>query len=238
MKPGMFPPPKDSVLFAGCLFVCFGAIGIRPSHLCTESDPCAGNRNRICGHDQESDRASLRCRHVHQGDPRERRFGFAACVVAGYVSHRELRAQSSEFPRGRRAEPAAEVGTNRQADMAYYEASRGRRGDPLSDLSTQLNDQMADVAPPTMFMYVVGQKHVPCSTSTTLRPAAGRCTGLEKKATAITRATTTSSSMRPHSSASSSPRFRGRRRAALSGVQPARRFNERASGNVGYPRHR
>ena len=29
--------------------------------------------------------------------------------------------------------------------------------------SNQLTDQMADVAPPATFMYVVGQKHVPCS---------------------------------------------------------------------------
>src|SRR6185295_14958792 len=47
--------------------------------------------------------------------------------------------------------------------------------------STQLTDQMADVAPPTMFMYVVGQKHVPCSVKYNVPGGWKVYTGLEKK---------------------------------------------------------
>src|SRR5438093_6200853 len=47
--------------------------------------------------------------------------------------------------------------------------------------STQLNDQMADVAPPTMFMYVVGQKHVPCTVKYNAPGGWKVYTGLEKK---------------------------------------------------------
>jgi predicted metalloprotease with PDZ domain len=47
--------------------------------------------------------------------------------------------------------------------------------------STALADDMADVAPPTLFMYVVGQKHVPC-TLTYHAPAGWDVyTGLEKR---------------------------------------------------------
>src|SRR2546421_508686 len=47
--------------------------------------------------------------------------------------------------------------------------------------STALADDMADVAPPTIFMYVVGQKHVPC-TLNYKAPAGWKVyTGLEKK---------------------------------------------------------
>jgi predicted metalloprotease with PDZ domain len=47
--------------------------------------------------------------------------------------------------------------------------------------STALNDQMADVAPPTIFMYVVGQKHVPCSVKYNTPGSWKVYTGLEKK---------------------------------------------------------
>jgi predicted metalloprotease with PDZ domain len=47
--------------------------------------------------------------------------------------------------------------------------------------STALNDQMADVAPPTIFMYVVGQKHVPCSVKYNTPGGWKIYTGLEKK---------------------------------------------------------
>ena len=47
--------------------------------------------------------------------------------------------------------------------------------------STLLNDQMADVAPPATFMYVVGQKHVPCSVKYNTPGGWKVYTGLEKK---------------------------------------------------------
>jgi predicted metalloprotease with PDZ domain len=47
--------------------------------------------------------------------------------------------------------------------------------------STLLNDQMADVAPPATFMYVVGQKHVPCSVKYNAPGGWKTYTGLEKK---------------------------------------------------------
>jgi predicted metalloprotease with PDZ domain len=47
--------------------------------------------------------------------------------------------------------------------------------------STQLNDQMADVAPPATFMYVVGQKHVPCAVKYNVPSGWKVYTGLEKK---------------------------------------------------------
>jgi len=46
--------------------------------------------------------------------------------------------------------------------------------------STLLSDQMADVAPPATFMYVVGQKHVPCSVKYDAPGAWKVYTGLEK----------------------------------------------------------
>ena len=47
--------------------------------------------------------------------------------------------------------------------------------------SAALNDQMADVAPPTIFMYVVGQKHAPCSVKYNTPGGWKIYTGLEKK---------------------------------------------------------
>jgi predicted metalloprotease with PDZ domain len=47
--------------------------------------------------------------------------------------------------------------------------------------STLLNDQMADVAPPATFMYVVGQKHVPCSVKFNTPGGWKVYSGLEKK---------------------------------------------------------
>ncbi len=47
--------------------------------------------------------------------------------------------------------------------------------------STLLNDQMADVAPPATFMYVVGQKHVPCSIKFNTPGGWKVYTGLEKR---------------------------------------------------------
>src|SRR5437867_3292829 len=47
--------------------------------------------------------------------------------------------------------------------------------------STLLNDQMADVAPPSIFMYVVGQKHVPCSVKYNTPAGWKIFTGLERK---------------------------------------------------------
>ena len=47
--------------------------------------------------------------------------------------------------------------------------------------STLLNDQMADVAPPSIFMYVVGQKHVPCSVKYNVPGGWKTYTGLERK---------------------------------------------------------
>ncbi len=47
--------------------------------------------------------------------------------------------------------------------------------------SNQLNDQMADLAPPSTFMYVVGQKHVPCSVKYNTPGGWKVFTGLEKK---------------------------------------------------------
>src|ERR1051325_9513109 len=47
--------------------------------------------------------------------------------------------------------------------------------------STPLTDQMADLAPPTVFMYVVGQKHVPCTLSYNVPDGWKIYTGLEKK---------------------------------------------------------
>ena len=47
--------------------------------------------------------------------------------------------------------------------------------------STLLNDQMADVAPPATFMYVVGQKHVPCSVKYEAPGNWKVYTGLDKK---------------------------------------------------------
>jgi predicted metalloprotease with PDZ domain len=47
--------------------------------------------------------------------------------------------------------------------------------------STQLNDQMADLAPPATFMYVVGQKHVPCSVKYNAPGGWKVYTGLERK---------------------------------------------------------
>jgi len=48
--------------------------------------------------------------------------------------------------------------------------------------STQLNDQMADLSPPATFMYVTGQKHVPCSVKYNTPGGWKVYTGLEKKA--------------------------------------------------------
>jgi predicted metalloprotease with PDZ domain len=47
--------------------------------------------------------------------------------------------------------------------------------------STLLNDQMADLAPPATFMYVVGQKHVPCSVKYNTPGGWKVYTGLEKR---------------------------------------------------------
>jgi predicted metalloprotease with PDZ domain len=47
--------------------------------------------------------------------------------------------------------------------------------------STLLSDQMADLAPPATFMYVVGQKHVPCSLKYNTPGGWKVYTGLEKK---------------------------------------------------------
>jgi predicted metalloprotease with PDZ domain len=47
--------------------------------------------------------------------------------------------------------------------------------------SSQLSDQMADVAPPATFMYVVGQKHVACSVKYNVPNGWKTYTGLEKK---------------------------------------------------------
>jgi predicted metalloprotease with PDZ domain len=47
--------------------------------------------------------------------------------------------------------------------------------------STQLTDQMADLAPPATFMYVVGQKHVPCTVKYNAPGGWKVYTGLEKK---------------------------------------------------------
>src|SRR5579862_6626683 len=46
--------------------------------------------------------------------------------------------------------------------------------------STALADDMADVAPPTLFMYVVGQKHVPCTLAYETPSGWKVYTGLEK----------------------------------------------------------
>jgi hypothetical protein len=67
--------------------------------------------------------------------------------------------------------------------------------------SLQLTDQMADVAPPATFMYVVGQKHVRAPEYDARRLEV--YTGLDKEATNYFAATTTSLSMRPRLSASS-----------------------------------
>src|SRR5439155_21123702 len=48
--------------------------------------------------------------------------------------------------------------------------------------STALADDMADVAPPTIFMYVVGQKHVPCALEYKVPAGWNVYTSLEKKA--------------------------------------------------------
>jgi predicted metalloprotease with PDZ domain len=47
--------------------------------------------------------------------------------------------------------------------------------------STALADDMADVAPPTLFMYVVGQKHVPCTLTYNTPSGWNVYTGLEKR---------------------------------------------------------
>jgi predicted metalloprotease with PDZ domain len=47
--------------------------------------------------------------------------------------------------------------------------------------SAQLNDQMADLAPPATFMYVVGQKHVPCTVKYNAPGGWKVYTGLEKR---------------------------------------------------------
>src|SRR6185436_1635072 len=47
--------------------------------------------------------------------------------------------------------------------------------------SSQLNDQMADLAPPATFMYVVGQKHVSCSVKYNTPGGWKIYTGLEKR---------------------------------------------------------
>src|SRR5262249_47125312 len=47
--------------------------------------------------------------------------------------------------------------------------------------STLLDDQMADVAPPATFMYVVGQKHVTCTVKYSAPSGWKVYTGLEKK---------------------------------------------------------
>src|SRR3989441_311019 len=47
--------------------------------------------------------------------------------------------------------------------------------------STLLTDQMADFAPPSVFMYAVGQKHVPCSVKYNTPGGWKVYTGLEKK---------------------------------------------------------
>ncbi len=47
--------------------------------------------------------------------------------------------------------------------------------------STLVNDQMAEVAPPSIFMYVVGQKHVPCSVKYNTPSGWKIYTGLERK---------------------------------------------------------
>ena len=47
--------------------------------------------------------------------------------------------------------------------------------------STQLTDEMADVSGPATFMYVVGQKHLPCSVKYDSPSGWNVYTGLEKK---------------------------------------------------------
>jgi predicted metalloprotease with PDZ domain len=47
--------------------------------------------------------------------------------------------------------------------------------------STALGDEMADVAPPTLFMYVAGQKHVPCTLTYEAPTGWNVYTGLEKR---------------------------------------------------------
>ena len=47
--------------------------------------------------------------------------------------------------------------------------------------STDLTDEMADLAPPTTFMYVVGQKHVPCTLKYNVPGGWKIYTGLEKR---------------------------------------------------------
>jgi len=47
--------------------------------------------------------------------------------------------------------------------------------------STLLTDQMADVAPPSIFMYVAGQKHVPCSVKYNTPGGWKVYTGLERR---------------------------------------------------------
>src|SRR5437016_816365 len=47
--------------------------------------------------------------------------------------------------------------------------------------STTLADDMADVAPPTLFMYVAGQKHVPCTLAYKTPAGWNVYTGLEKR---------------------------------------------------------
>jgi len=47
--------------------------------------------------------------------------------------------------------------------------------------STQLTDQMADLAPPATYMYVVGQKHVPCTVKYNAPGGWKVYTGLEKR---------------------------------------------------------
>ena len=48
--------------------------------------------------------------------------------------------------------------------------------------SPQLTDEMADLAPPATFMYVAGQKHVPCTVKYNISGGWKVYTGLEKKA--------------------------------------------------------
>src|SRR6185369_1597174 len=62
--------------------------------------------------------------------------------------------------------------------------------------STQLTDEMADLAPPTTFMYVVGQKHVPCTLKYNTPGGWKVHTGLRNEGTATSPATMTFSSMR------------------------------------------
>ena len=167
-------------------------------------------------------------------------FGFDAGLVSRHVSHRELCTQRAGLPR------LDQRATRRSSGSRPTNRPGGSTKQAADDVtvryqvfSTPLNDQMADVAPPATFMYVVGQKHVPCSVKYQ-RP--GRLEGVygaRKERRPVLR-----QRLRHFHRCSSlhrriqSSRIRNRRRASPSGLQQTEHFDERTAGDFRRSGHR